>query len=348
MSTFVWQRYSSERSDPIDMAQEAGARPRAGARRLVITFKRTFRGVYYPIASVIGRAIIANMPGFVPKVVTMVDGGLGSQMWQYALGVGAATRSGLPVEYDLTWFDLYGGDLTGENARPFRILSVFPNVSMTRASSRTVKLYKNFFGAPAAVHYGYSQDIYESRRPRYMGGYYEGAAYIDEIEDDIRKAFVFKLSLSDANERVRAQIEGARCPVAVHVRRGDFVGSRHDVTTPEYFKRCIEVMLGRLGHLRPTFFVFSNGMEWCRELFRSTDADMVYVDQNDNDAGEIDMYLMSLCSHFIISNSGFSWWAAWLSQRENKIVLMPYRWSTDEPAHAKGIMRSRGWEMIEC
>mgnify|MGYP000139365863 CR=1 FL=1 len=49
-----------------------------------------------------------------------------------------------------------------------------------------------------------------------------------------------------------------------------------------------------------------------------------YVDLNNPDY--VEMYLMSKCKHFIISNSTFSWWAQYLSTNESKIVIAPSRW----------------------
>jgi hypothetical protein len=35
---------------------------------------------------------------------------------------------------------------------------------------------------------------------------------------------------------------------------------------------------------------------------------------------------MSLCNDFIIANSSFSWWGAWLSSNKNKKVIAPAQW----------------------
>ncbi len=101
-------------------------------------------------------------------------------------------------------------------------------------------------------------------------------------------------------------------PIALHVRRGDYLGLgyqglRFDVTTPVYFLNAIKYMSARLSKQASKFFVFSNDIPWCKNLFSRFEEDFIYVENNDEISGEFDMYLMSMCKHFIISNSSFSW-----------------------------------------
>ena len=72
------------------------------------------------------------------------------------------------------------------------------------------------------------------------------------------------------------------------------------------------------------FFVFSNDPEWVKTRF--TQKNMTIVEGNDENAGYVDMYLMSRCRHFIIANSSFSWWAAWLGAYAGKKVIAPDTW----------------------
>lgn len=57
-----------------------------------------------------------------------------------------------------------------------------------------------------------------------------------------------------------------------------------------------------------------------------------FIDWNTGEDSWQDMMLMSNCRHNIISNSTFSWWAAWLNDHPDKIVMAPRQWSATQPA----------------
>ena len=70
----------------------------------------------------------------------------------------------------------------------------------------------------------------------------------------------------------------------------------------------------------------------------------IYVDINSSEKDYEDLRLMLHCKHFIIANSSFSWWGAWLSNNPNKIVCAPKRWfrSADE-----GDIVPKSWIRVE-
>ena len=77
---------------------------------------------------------------------------------------------------------------------------------------------------------------------------------------------------------------------------------------------------------KPHFFVFSDSPAWAQATLRFN-APVTFVTQTSgDDSGCIDLLLMSLCKHFIIANSTFSWWGAWLGANPNKTVISPSNW----------------------
>ena len=71
----------------------------------------------------------------------------------------------------------------------------------------------------------------------------------------------------------------------------------------------------------PYFFVFSDDLDWCKSTMIFEDKEHCFVKNFENELFELK--LMSYCSNFIIANSTYSWWGAWMSQNEDKTVIMP-------------------------
>ena len=105
---------------------------------------------------------------------------------------------------------------------------------------------------------------------------------------------------------------------AINVRRGDYLTQprRHPVVTLDYINEAYK-------HLPncDKIIVLSDDISWCRENINLPN--LVFV-ENYRDCEAL--WLLSLCDHFIISNSSFSWWGAYLSRTDNKIVISPETW----------------------
>jgi hypothetical protein len=92
--------------------------------------------------------------------------------------------------------------------------------------------------------------------------------------------------------------------------------------SPDYYRRAIAAMSERLDD--PHFFVFSDRPDDARKGLSFADGRATFVTHNDTAAGaNADFWLMRQCKHFIIANSTFSWWAAWLGGSADKIVIAP-------------------------
>ena len=104
--------------------------------------------------------------------------------------------------------------------------------------------------------------------------------------------------------------------ISLHVRRGDYVTSRvHPALQMNYFEEA-------LSHLPDDMkvLVFSDDLKWCKENFIGER--YVFI----NEIDYISMYLMSKMKHHVIANSSFSWWGAWMSEYDDKIVTVPKNW----------------------
>lgn len=264
---------------------------------------------------------------FSEKAIAIIkmDGGLASQMWQYAIGQSIMIKSGQKVKYDLTWFKKNGRDINNKQKRALEIKLAFPSLELEEASTEETLIYKKKFYVFPFLNCLFDESIIVNVDPKYIGGYLCNVKYINKFN-------FFDHFTSDINPENKLFLEKIKdnCPsVAIHIRRGDYVRSIHDVTSPTYFKNAIEKIQCLLSPEKPTFFVFSDDMDYAQEITSTYDnLNMFFVDINHNDSGRYDMYLMHHCDHHIISNSVFGWWPAYLKQDSQHITIIPSRWFT--------------------
>ena len=94
------------------------------------------------------------------------------------------------------------------------------------------------------------------------------------------------------------------------------------ICTSEYYEKAMKQMEEWVPDCH--FFVFTNDPEWVKENYKQ--GNITIVEGNDEDAGYIDMYLMTQCKHYIMANSSFSWWGCYLNSSKEKKVIAPSRW----------------------
>jgi len=284
------------------------------------------------------------------KIIFMIDGGLGSQMWQYAIGQAIEKKSRVSVYYDAEWYKYYGKDCSGQYNRNWELDSIFPSICVKKANHSDIVFYKKYlnmkYSATGTVN-TFIEKIISSRNPRYLGEYYDNPRYFHSVEKYLRNQFIFNTkAFSEDTMKMAESIMNTPCAIALQVRRGDFV-SLGASNSSEYFFDAVEqikMLVSKNDPVPVVFFVFSNDIAFCTEMFSIRNEKFVFVDINDNDRGSEDMYLMSLCRHFIISASSFGWWSAFLSIVDmNKIVITPKIWRHGESHADRGRMLLDGW-----
>lgn len=122
---------------------------------------------------------------------------------------------------------------------------------------------------------------------------------------------------------------------AISVRRGDYLiyTDYHPVVTKEYINAALQ-------HTPPSrnLMMFSDDVDWCRENFENVHIVEAPIYEQ--------MWLMSLCDDFVISNSSFSWWGAYLSRQPNKIVVAPETWYGPNGPKEWNDIYCEGWTVL--
>lgn len=155
-----------------------------------------------------------------------------------------------------------------------------------------------------------------------FSGFMQSEKYFAHCRDLIRDTFAISMAVKSAlyREFPAALLAGA---VAMHVRRGDFLMQTefHPVQTAAYYMEALQYLDDRVpvGHV----LCCSDDPGWCRNHLAVRDSRIHVVhDQGDY----LDLALMTLCQHHILSCSSFSWWSAWLGGHAEKIVIVPDRY----------------------
>lgn len=152
-----------------------------------------------------------------------------------------------------------------------------------------------------------------------LEGYYQWPKVMMNTIDWVKDNIHFKCSDDKQLSEIKNIIMSSNS-VAVHVRRGDYVGLKHlQVCDYAYYSKAIELIKEKTNN--PVFFIFSDDIEWVKNNYKF---EGIYIIPSKSSVN--DLFLMSLCKHFIISNSTFSWWGQELSRYNSKIVIAPNIW----------------------
>lgn len=279
-------------------------------------------------------------------IITKLKGGLGNQMFQYAVGLAVASKYNERLKLDITGYDdpRY---INANTPRQYRMHAL--NLSGEIASINEVEKARNPFGVISKVLRYVSQKFFRKnyvdydpwflkRRHQYIEGYFQSEKNFSDVEDKIRKEFVLKKEFeSDLFLREKTKIDKEKS-VSVHIRRGDYANDPntkaiHSVCSKEYYDRAISLINSKIE--APIFYFFSDDIEWVKKEFGEHENYNFVSNPKLEDFEEL--LLMSECSHNIIANSSFSWWGAWLNDNKNKIVIAPKKWLNINPDPHKNI-----------
>lgn len=279
-------------------------------------------------------------------VIAKFQGGLGNQMFQYAAGLRLALKRRTSLKLDIGAlmeavphenFVLRDYDL-GIFEIPEQIASrieVRKFIRRTKPGTRSLLeriedkfIHRAYFREQNGL---FDPSVRELPRNSYLDGYFQNEKYFTDIEHTIRERFRFPVHLWKLPSRVdelKDRIVGGNS-VCLNVRRGDYVTNPasnywHGVCEEEYFFKAMDRLSEIVGDIH--YYVFSDDLAWCEQVFSKVPN--LTIVSHDYKGARFGCYLwlMSQCKHFIIPNSSFAWWAAWLAENPGKIILKPSRW----------------------
>lgn len=277
-------------------------------------------------------------------IITRLIGGLGNQLFQYAIGRALAIRNNDVLKLDVSGFETY--KLHAYSLGAFNIVENFSvpeetDLFFPRNVFARLKMKRGNYRVLVDQKKGADTSILDKNGHLYLDGSWQSEKYFKDIRETILQEFAVRADITEDNRFVADQMATVNA-VSLHVRRGDYVSDHktnqfHGTCDLVYYQRAIEHIAERVDV--PHFFVFSDDPQWTRENLKIPFL-KTFVTHNDAKTNYEDLRLMSFCKHSIIANSTFSWWGAWLNRNPFKIVIAPRKWFNSNTLDTKDLIPS--------
>lgn len=278
-------------------------------------------------------------------IIIQMMGGLGNQMFQYAL-YSQLKSMGKEVKMDDRT-----GYISDMNRDPE--LVVF-GIDYKRATEKeiikirdsspalTAKVRRKLFGRHNRSYFEenkrFQPKIFEWDNV-YLEGYWQSEKYFQDVGDRLKQEFGverFKTStnrldhFSPQAESFLWRIEQTQS-VSIHVRRGDYLLPENqklfgNICTDYYYENAIKAVVKRYPSC--VFYLFSNDIDWSYVWIKKyiRGKNKVIPVEVPKERDHEDLVLMGRCKHNILANSSFSWWASYLNDNPDKMVIAPEKW----------------------
>jgi len=270
-----------------------------------------------------------------PKIVPRICGGLGNQLFTYA----AARRLALVNNAELLIDDVSGFSYDKLYQRHYQldhfaipcrkceaVERLEPLSRLRRALKRKwnqrLPFEERAYLVQESIDYDSRLLDFKPYGTVYLEGYWQSENYFKDVEAVIRQDLKIIPPADDFNQRMAESIRSG-ISVALHVRFFDNPQVNGYNNAPyDYYSRALAMIEKQVSNVH--YYIFSDQPEAARARIPLPESRFTMVMHNIGDVNAYaDLWLMSQCHHFIIANSTFSWWGAWLAEHANKIVIAP-------------------------
>ncbi len=293
-------------------------------------------------------------------IAIQLTGGLGNQLFQYAaakalslyhksellLEVSSFYREELPDLEVPRNFELY--NFTGVAEKLIQASEIQHDKKFSFLKERKIekilanykrRVYKEPF-------YHFDANFFKSKSSVFLKGGWQSPKYFNNYADIIKSTLQLK-EATYSNVKAKAITLENTSTVAVHIRRADYLRKPiilewHGVLGKDHYAKAFEELSKHTSIDKVLYF--SDDPDWVAKELLSLMPGEIVSNEISSTPYE-DFYLMQHCTHNIIANSSFSWWAAWLNPNPNKIVIAPHRWFNKAPLNTKDLY-PEGWIKI--
>jgi hypothetical protein len=268
-------------------------------------------------------------------VYVVLRGGLGNQLFMFASAYCLAQRSQRELQVITSWFRTKQREKKYSlHTRKFELkdldsIQLYRKIPTKFLDYFIYGIYLISLKYRVIRRMGIVFDVDQSKQQKIplrtlvIDGYMQDPGYFNQSREKIIQLLQLdKATENELKETIWDNNPNRYRNVALHVRRGDYLLSEKskNLLSLEYFANC----LAKFDLSRSNVFVFSDDIDWCKsnfigEFFR-------FVEEKDPLKS---LKLMAYCDDFIVSPSTFSWWGAWLSENEDKLVIYPNPYNED-------------------
>lgn len=273
------------------------------------------------------------------KIVRLV-GRLGNQMFIYAFAKALEYYTGDEVFFDSFAYTPDSRDSLqldkvfdiDVNIIPYNKIPLkykeFKNVKFIASHKKIFKLLLNLKNKNIITEKQrniFQPDLFDIQKDAYYFGYFQCEHYFKPIEAEIRKAFTFRPIENPSLIKKRKEIEQYECPIFINVRRGDYVSLKENnvvdwLCDMSYYRKATNLMKEKFPNC--TFIAVSDEPDWLVDNLKIDYPFKIYS----SNTPYMDIYLLQACKHGICANSSYSWWAAWLIENKDKVIIAPEPW----------------------
>ena len=269
------------------------------------------------------------------KVVVNLMGGLGNQMFQYAIGKKISLKYNKKLILDKTFLLRRDLDITYRNF-DLDIFNIDNDIVKDFVVTNDYEILEEPFTAPNMTN---NINSINNEKNIYVSGFFQKEYYFNDIRTQILKDFELTIQ-DDYIKKLESDILSYNS-ICINVRRSDYVTNQntnnfHGFHGVEYINNSISEITKKIKN--PMFYIFSDDIEWCVENLKINYPNFFVDHTYKGNKFSSYLKLMSSCKNFIIPNSTFAWWAAWLNQNEQKIVYVPKNWFNVNYVNTDGLI----------
>jgi len=288
-------------------------------------------------------------------IITEIGRGLGNSMYVYAAALALAkhlnTELKLDTSYLKSWpswkedgglwefelgkFNISAKEATKDEIRKFVVKTTF------RPVDKIIRKYKLFDRHVVYFpSHGSTEDFFNIPNNSYLRGYLGREKFFRGIKEQIKKEFTLKDEYKGRIANLLNEIKNCNS-VSIHVRRGTdmFALKNGYILDADYYRRAVEFIRKKVKN--PVFYVFTDNLKWCQENL-NFGVKLNFAD-NGNLGGYELLEVLRNCKYNILANSALSWWAGYLNENPDKIIISPARFTQFTNANVDEDVTPKDW-----